>query len=55
MGLPNRCEVELVAALAKPFTVHTAFADARGDGKHKRIYGFVTTADGEDLAGRQIP
>lgn len=32
-----------------PFTVHTAFADARGDGKHKRIYAFVTTADGKDL------
>ena len=37
-------------ALSKPFTVHTSFADARGDGKHKRIYGFVTTAEGEDLA-----
>ncbi|MCH7227016.1 helix-hairpin-helix domain-containing protein [Haloferula sp. A504] len=36
--------------LEKPFTVHTAFADARGDGKFRRIYGFVTTADGEDLA-----
>lgn len=36
--------------LAKPFTVHTSFADARGDGKFKRVYGFVTTADGKDLA-----
>lgn len=36
--------------LEKPFTVHTSFADARGDGKFRRIYGFVTTADGEDLA-----
>jgi competence ComEA-like helix-hairpin-helix protein len=36
--------------LEKPFTVHTTFADARGDGKFKRIYGFVTTADGKDLA-----
>jgi competence protein ComEA len=45
---------EVVAVLAKPFTVHTAFADARGDGKHKRIYGFVTTANGEDLAERLI-
>lgn len=42
------------AVLAKTFTVHTAFADARGDGKHKRIYGFVTTADGEDLSERLI-
>jgi competence protein ComEA len=45
---------DVVAALAKPFTVHTAFADARGDGKHKRVYGFVTTADGEDLAERLV-
>jgi len=40
---------ETARALARPFTVHTAFADARGDGKHKRIYAFVTTADGKDL------
>ena len=38
------------ANLRKPFTVHTAFADARGDGRYHRIYAFVTTADGEDLA-----
>lgn len=40
---------ETACALSRPFTVHTAFADARGDGKHKRIYAFVTTADGQDL------
>ena len=38
------------AQLSKPFTVHTAFSDARGDGRHPRVYAFVTTADGEDLA-----
>ena len=38
------------AQLSKPFTVHTAFADARGDGRHQRVYAFVTTAGGEDLA-----
>lgn len=53
-GLGKAAEEEVIAALAKPFTVHTAFADAKGDGKHKRIYGFVTTADGEDLAERLI-
>jgi competence ComEA-like helix-hairpin-helix protein len=37
-------------SLARPFTVETAFADARGDGRHARIYGFVTTAAGRDLA-----
>ena len=36
--------------LAKPFTVHTSFADGRGDSRFQRIYGFVTTSDGEDLA-----
>ena len=36
--------------LARPFTVHTAFADGGGDGRYKRIYGFITLADGRDLA-----
>lgn len=31
------------------FTVYTAFADGRGDGKHKRIYAFVVTSRGRDL------
>ncbi len=53
-GLGKAAAEEVVAVLAKPFTVHTAFTDARGDGKHKRIYGFVTTADGEDLAERLV-
>jgi endonuclease YncB( thermonuclease family) len=39
------------AALAKPFTIHTAFADARGDSNYKRVYAFVITANGSDLAG----
>jgi competence protein ComEA len=45
---------EVTVALKRPFQVHTAFADARGDGKFKRIYAFVTTSDGEDLAERLI-
>lgn len=45
---------DVVAVLKQPFTVHTVFADARGDGKHKRIYGFVTTSEGEDLAERLV-
>jgi len=36
--------------LSKPFTVHTSFADGRGDARFKRIYAFVTTSDGKDLA-----
>lgn len=36
--------------LSKPFTIHTAFADGRGDSRFRRIYAFVTTKDGEDLS-----
>jgi DNA uptake protein ComE-like DNA-binding protein len=36
--------------LAKPFTVYTAFAGARGNGEKERAYAFVTTSDGKDLA-----
>lgn len=36
--------------LATPFTVHTAFASALGRSTRGRVYGFVTTADGHDLA-----
>jgi DNA uptake protein ComE-like DNA-binding protein len=42
--------LEVRRQLAKPFTVHTAFTDARGDGRFSRIYAFVTTAEGEDLS-----
>lgn len=45
---------EIATALKQPFSVHTAFADARGDAKHKRVYAFVTTANGEDLSERLI-
>lgn len=38
------------AVLAEPFTVHTSFADGRGDGRYSRVYAFVETADGRDLA-----
>jgi DNA uptake protein ComE-like DNA-binding protein len=36
--------------LDKPFTVHTTFADGRGDGRFSRVYGFVKTADGSNLS-----
>ena len=36
--------------LARPFTVHTSYADARGRSEAGRVYGFITTADGQDLA-----
>lgn len=34
----------------KSFTVHTAFANALGRSKRGRVYVFVTTAEGHDLA-----
>ena len=37
-------------ALSKPFRVDTAFATAGGRSAGGRIYAFVTTADGDDLA-----
>lgn len=43
-------KTEAARLLAKPFTVHTAFADGRGDGRFSRVYGFVMTSDGENLA-----
>ena len=43
-------KIGIAIILAKPFTVHTAFADGRGDPRYKRVYGFVTTATGLDLA-----
>lgn len=36
-------------ALATPFTVYTAFANAMGRSGKQRYYGFVTTTDGRDL------
>jgi len=37
-------------ALARPFTVYTAHAKALGGRTSQRIYGFIVTADGRDLA-----
>lgn len=36
--------------LARPFTVYTSYADARGRSEGGRVYGFVITADGKNLA-----
>ena len=37
------------AALSQPFSLHTSFADARGDSTFQRVYGFITTHTGADL------
>ena len=48
--LAGQATTETRRLLARPFTIHTSFADARGDGRHNRIYAFVIDAEGRDLA-----
>lgn len=36
-------------ALSRPFTVHTAYADARGRSGKPRYYAFIRTSEGRDL------
>jgi len=36
--------------LQQPFTVHTAYADGRGDPRYPRVYAFVTLANGQNLS-----
>lgn len=36
--------------LAEPFTVITAHADGRGDERYQRVYAFIRTSEGKDLA-----
>ena len=48
VGLTAKTETK--SLLSKPFTVQTAFADGRGDGRFARVYAFVKTADGTDLS-----
>ena len=46
----NEAKTFVERILAKPFTVHTAFASALGRSAKGRVYGFITTVDGDDLA-----
>jgi len=46
----NEAKTFVDNVLAKPFTVHTAFASALGRSSKGRVYGFITTVDGNDLA-----
>ena len=45
---------EARAFLARPFTIHTSFADARGDARFARVYAFVFDAEGRDLAAHLV-
>jgi DNA uptake protein ComE-like DNA-binding protein len=53
-GFGAKAATEVNGLLAKPFTVYTTFADARGDGRHKRVYVFVICADGNDLGATLV-
>ena len=46
----NEAKTFVEHVLVKPFTVHTAFASALGRSSKGRVYGFIVTADGNDLA-----
>jgi competence ComEA-like helix-hairpin-helix protein len=46
----NEAKAFVERILAKPFTVHTAFASALGRSAKGRVYGFIITDDGDDLA-----
>jgi competence ComEA-like helix-hairpin-helix protein len=50
----NEAKTFVDHVLVKPFTVHTAFASALGRSSKGRVYGFITTADGNDLASLLI-
>lgn len=52
--LARQATAETRRFLTRPFTIHTSFADARGDGRHKRIYAFVFDAAGRDLAAHLV-
>jgi len=49
MEVGRRAAEETARVLAQPFTVHTSMSPALGRSAHRRIYAFITTADGHDL------
>ena len=53
-GFGEAAGAEVRRLLARPFTIHTSFADARGDARHQRVYAFVVTADGADLGAHLV-
>jgi competence protein ComEA len=53
-ALARQASAETRGFLASPFTIHTSFADGRGDGRFKRIYAFVFDSRGRDLAAHLV-
>jgi competence protein ComEA len=50
IGLGRSAAEYTAKRLASPFTIHTRKQKALGDSKHQRIFAFVETSDGKDLA-----
>ena len=46
----NEAKTFVKNVLSKPFTLYTAFASALGRSAKGRVYGFIVTTDGNDLA-----
>lgn len=53
-GFGEAAGVRTRELLAEPFTVVTSFADGRGDARFSRIYAFVTTGEGKDVASELV-
>ncbi len=49
-GFGEAAAKHVKSELSQPFTIYTAFSNALGDGKHKRVYAFIETSKGTDLA-----
>jgi len=52
--LGHQAALRVRELLAEPFTVHTAGADAGGSGDYERVYGYVVTSEGRDLAEQLV-
>jgi competence protein ComEA len=50
IGLGKTAAEYTAKQLERPFTIHTRKQNALGDGKHQRIFAFVDTFEGKDLA-----
>ena len=52
--LGRRATAKTRELLGEPFSIHTSFADARGDARFKRIYAFVHDSRGRDVAAELV-
>lgn len=53
-GFGEQAAQYVKTSLSQPFTVYTAHADARGDGRYKRVYAFVVSHQGQDIASELV-